>query len=382
MKTHTNTRLLQVWVLTIGCTTLALQAQAQYAYTTLDAPLGAPGGYPNHGTWASGISGTNIFGQYFDANGCGHGFRLSGTNWTTIDEPAAGAGPGQGTTASRMSGTNLVGSYVDASGVNHGFLLAGTNWSTLDYPGAGTGANQGIFGAGQGTSANGIWGTNIVGTWIDSGGVLHGYLFDGVNWTPLNNPAAGNASGEGTTAQDISGTNVVGWYLAASGVHHGYLYNGSTFTDLDDPIGTQNAAYGISGNRMVGFFVAGSGNNFTSLHGYLFNGTNFVTLGEPLGGAIAHGICGDSIVGWYYDVSNNVHGFLATPIPRLSVTHVGGSVKVSWPYSPLASWTLQQIPDLSSTNWTANGAASNDGTNGFVTITATAGNSLFRLRRQ
>lgn len=67
--------------------------------------------------------------------------------------------------------------------------------------------------------------------------------------------------------------------------------------------------------------------------------------------------------------------------PTLAVASSGTSVVVSWP-SAWAAWTLQQNPDIGTTNWTDSGyAVSNDGTNNSVTITPPLGNLFFRLRQ-
>jgi hypothetical protein len=55
------------------------------------------------------------------------------------------------------------------------------------------------------------------------------------------------------------------------------------------------------------------------------------------------------------------------------------TVRVLWPY-PSASWTLQQNPNIGTTNWSATGfSVSNDGTNNSVTISPPTGNLFFRL---
>ena len=66
--------------------------------------------------------------------------------------------------ADGIDGNNIVGSYLDTSGHRHGYLFDGTAWTTLDMPGA------------TWTSAEGINGNNIVGTWFD-GSHYHGYIY-------------------------------------------------------------------------------------------------------------------------------------------------------------------------------------------------------------
>ena len=64
--------------------------------------------------------------------------------------------------------------------------------------------------------------------------------------------------------------------------------------------------------------------------------------------------------------------------PTLTITHIGNSVKFSWPY-PSTGWTLQQNPNLKTTSWSTSGGVANDGTNNFITVTSPTGNLFFRL---
>jgi hypothetical protein len=66
------------------------------------------------------------------------------------------------------------------------------------------------------------------------------------------------------------------------------------------------------------------------------------------------------------------------PPPELTITQSGTGLKVSWPYFA-SGWTLEQNPDLTTTNWTPSGNISNDGTNNFCTIASPVGNLFFRL---
>jgi hypothetical protein len=128
------------------------------------------------------------------------------------------------------------------------------------------------------------------------------------------------------------------------------------------------------------------------LHGFLYDGRTWTTLDDPqaepgsfgVGGTVALGIDGASIVGIYIHSDGIYNAFLASPIPRLAITRSSNSLRVSWPCwgSPWTGWTLEQTPDLTSTNWTPSGGAANDGTNNFLDIAAPAGNLFFRLSQQ
>ena len=150
------------------------------------------------------------YGCFVRNNDVIHGFRLSGTNWITLDDPLTGSGPDQGTYAAGVSGTNIVGWYV------HGIVANAC--TKLDDPLAG-------FASGQGTTAFSISGTNIVGRHQDASNNLHGFLYDGRTWTRLDDPQAepGSFGVGGTVALGIDGASIVGIYIHSDGVYNGFL---------------------------------------------------------------------------------------------------------------------------------------------------------------
>ena len=99
-------------------------AHADYTYATLDVP-----GASN--THAFDVSGSNIVGGYYDAQGGWHGFVYNGTSYTTLNVPSAP----NSTAAYGISGSNIVGVYGLGNG-DHGFVYNGTSYTTLDVPGA------------------------------------------------------------------------------------------------------------------------------------------------------------------------------------------------------------------------------------------------------
>jgi serpin B len=66
------------------------------------------------------------------------------------------------------------------------------------------------------------------------------------------------------------------------------------------------------------------------------------------------------------------------PTPMLSMAPSANGLKISWPVV-LTGWTLRQNGNLNTTNWTACTGVSTDGTNNFVTITATNGSMFYQL---
>ena len=116
-------------------------------------------------------------------------------------------------------------------------------------------------------------------------------------YTALSVPGASS-----TAAYGISGNNIVGFYL--NGSYKGFLYNGSTYATLSVPGASQTLPVGISGSNIVGAYVSGTGEL-----GFLFNGSTYTTLSVP--GALlsaAIGISGSNIVGYCYN--SGYEGFI------------------------------------------------------------------------
>jgi len=100
------------------------------------------------------------------------------------------------------------------------------------------------------------------------------------------------------------------------------------------------------------------------------------TIGQhDAGGAMSGG--NYSLTGGFWSLISVVQ---TAGAPTLTITHSGNTVKISWPY-PSTGWTLQQNPDLTTTNWSTNGSISNDGTNNFIILTSPTGNLFFRLEQ-
>jgi len=191
---------------------------------------------------------------------------------------------------------------------------ASQTFTTLDDPLAGP----------RGTDAFGISGNNIVGTYSDSSGKGHGFLYNGSTYTTLNDSLGVGFAG--TQPLGISGNNIVGYYSDSLNKGHGFLYNGSTYTTLDDPLGSGGTApNGISGKNIVGAYSDSSGKS----HGFLYNGSTYTTLDDPLAGplgTIAYGIDGNNIVGGYNDSSGKSHGFEVTVPEPATLTLLGSAL--------------------------------------------------------
>ncbi len=268
-------------------------------------------------TVAWGVDGNNVVGYYqlSESNATTHGFRYNGSSFTTLNDPLADQ-----TFALGISGTKIVGEYTTASGASFGFIFNGTSYSTL----------SGLPAGASNVNARAVSGSNIVGTYDSSdssGSHQHGFFYNGSSYTTLDDPSSGGTitilgytiDVHGTIARGVSGSNVVGSYSTADGqsVHaHGFLYNGSSYVTLDYPLAgvRDTVATGISGSNIVGYYTNSSGT-----HGFLYNGSSYVTLDDPAAshngvntnGTIVSGISGSKIVGVYSNSSNLDVGFIA-----------------------------------------------------------------------
>jgi hypothetical protein len=216
---------------------------------------------------------------------CGNSLAIT---FTTLEFPGATY-----TELSSIDGNNIVGSYSDTFGAQHGFLFDGVNWTTLDVPFPRS--PEAPFLLAYDTRAYGISGNNIVGWYLEG---PHGFLFDGTTWTPLDYPGSVNGSN-----QAVDGNNIVG--LAGS---TGFLYDGATWTPLAYPGSTFTNPLGIDDGKVVGFYELG---DFPApRHGFVYDGVDWDALNYP--GSLAteaHGIDGNRIVGSWSD-ANVFHGFI------------------------------------------------------------------------
>ncbi len=220
-----------------------------------------------------------------------------------------------GATRTRAVGLNdrgdIVGDYIDSSGVRHGYMLHQGNFtnsrSFLLDDGAFT-----IFDF-PGATATFLQDLNdsgtIVGTYTDTSGIFHGFRLNAGNFTTIDFPGA-----VATVAGGINNLGqIVGNYDDVSGITHGFLLSAGNFTTIDFP-GTSDltTASGISANgEIVGFFFDNNG----VLHGFSLIAGNFSTVDFPgafLTEAFRVNEAGQ-IVG-IYNLAGQ-HGYLATANP-------------------------------------------------------------------
>jgi len=203
-------------------------------------------------------------------------------SFTTINVPSAYAWGINGS-------NNIVGWYNGATGM-HGFLYVGGSFTPIDVPSASSTLATGI------NDSN-----NIVGRYNDATG-MHGFFYAGGSFTPIDVPGA-----SWTTPTGINNSNnIVGYYYDAT-EYHGFFYAGGSFTPIDVPGASWTNAYGINdANNIVGYY-----HDATGTHGFLYAGGSFTLIDVPGASWTAPSGINNSnnIVGTYFDGIIK-HGFL------------------------------------------------------------------------
>jgi uncharacterized membrane protein len=116
----------------------------------------------------------------------------------------------------------IVGSYVDTDGVSHGFLLRDGMYKTIDVPGAmETLAVRAINARGD-----------IVGGFLDAGSVRHGFLRSDGKFTQIDFPGA---VGTYTTGINNAGDITGGYFPKGGGDNGTFIRRNGKFYDVDIP---------------------------------------------------------------------------------------------------------------------------------------------------
>lgn len=190
-------------------------------------------------TYAIGINNSDTVVGYWDLLDAGgnalayHGFVWKKGSFQEVDFP--------GSADTSILGINANGDFVGvwdagiASPVGHGFVCSVGQCSTLDVP----------FPAATFTQAADINSLgHIVGAYVDSGGVLHAFLFAGGKFTSFDYPGAAFSLAWGINSAGL----IVGTYHNADGSNHGFLAQ---------PGNTASAEYAYSANlnQVTGFHL-------------------------------------------------------------------------------------------------------------------------------
>jgi len=168
--------------------------------------------------------------------------QASGPTFTTIDFPGAASF----TLAGDINKTGqIVGRYIDSSGINHGFLLSGGMFTSVTFPGA-------VWTRALGINNNG----DSVGDYslTDArGDNVHGYLLHAGKFFPFDFPGAATTVVVGI---DTNG-DMVGFYTLNLGNNtsitgeggnniHGFLLSKGVFTSIDFPGALSTQAWRIN----------------------------------------------------------------------------------------------------------------------------------------
>lgn len=173
-------------------------------------------------------------------------------------------------------------------------------FQNIDLPGAVSTFADGINDLGQ-----------LVGSFQDSLGNLHGYVGNGADFQTIDFP---NASGTFPTSINNSGT-VAGAYADEFGQGHGFVLENGTFTSVDFPEAIFTSVLQINERGdLAGVYLlprrAGGG-----VHGFIRDQNGFTTLDDPnntffIPFTQAFGVNNrEEAIGTYLDVNNNNHGF-------------------------------------------------------------------------
>ena len=194
----------------------------------------------------------------------------------TVVEAYQVANNPNGETNQQAAGVNdtgaIVGGYIDSSNVWHGYERSGASFIPIDVPFAGA---MGTFLYGINNSGE------VVGTWTKtaSGDDFHGFALVGSTYTALAYPGATYTL---PTAINSKG-DVVGQYGAAE-VTHGFLLSGGTYTSFDPPKSVTTFPFGINdAGNIVGSYCETNEceNTYQGLKGFVLRGGVFTKIEIP-----------------------------------------------------------------------------------------------------
>lgn len=201
----------------------------------------------------------DITGQMLDTDGFGHGFVVIDGIVTILDVPGASE-----TFALGINDSGLVVGYWDLLDADFNSLaIYGFTWkdgsfidTQINYPGA---AGSGLFGINARGDLSGVWVPDL------NGPVEHGFACPkGGQCFSFDAPVPGTVL---TQADEINANGeIVGIYIGTDEVWHGFLFSGANFTSIDIPGSTGTGPYGInSAGQIVGKYFTADGDT----HGFL-----------------------------------------------------------------------------------------------------------------
>src|SRR5688572_13291750 len=140
-----------------------------------------------------------------------------GYNFRRIDPPGSIETEAHGLNARGA----IVGRYVDSNGVSHGFLFKAGQFSTIDMPGA---AETLVA---RGINARG----DIVGNYIDQNSEFRAFLLSNGRFRQINYPGA-----SATLVEEINNAgDITGAWIDTSGVSSGFIRKNGKFHNVNFP---------------------------------------------------------------------------------------------------------------------------------------------------
>ncbi len=265
MKTLRRAAILLSLSAVFSCIALA----NSYSFITIHVP-------GSTGTALRGINNSgDIVGTYTHANST-LGFLYSGGTFSNIQMPGA-----IDTNPTGINSAGQIVGFYHLAGNLHGFLYVDGNFSTIDVPGATATQASGINDLGQ-----------IAGTFTDARGE-RGFLYLDGSFTTLDAPGATSTS---VTGIDNAG-EIVGTYTDTNSLSRGFLYSGGAFSSLETADAVNDAG------QLLHFGI------FSAIEAPGAQGKTYSAGIDNAG----------EIVGFYFDASGAVHGFLATPRAQSSL---------------------------------------------------------------
>ena len=260
----------------------------------------------------------DVVGEFIDSSGVTRGFvRFSDGSFSDpIVDPndTVGFTEGRGINNSRT----VAGDYVISDGTLHSFFLSGGTFTEYDVPNTVQTNLLSINDAGD-----------FTGTFDpDGSGVFQAFFGRGGTITSISVPAAAS-----TLAYEINNSNqlVVGYFVDSSAVLHGYYRDasGALHFPIDPSGSTATVLFGLNDrNWVVGRYADSVG----ATHGLFFlPPNNFFTYDFPgstftsLNGINDKGV----ICGRYVDAAGIAHGFLARVRGTPPTTPAGAEMKAN-----------------------------------------------------
>jgi len=276
----------------VGCAIMAAAADAPpltFKFSKASVPGATetePGGINN-----AGVS----VGLYLDSVSVEHGYILNGKKLTTLDDPSGKAGTTAGSNLNPNGAITVVGSYTSStSGNSVAFLYKGGKYSDVAGP---SGTVQ-SFGSAVNDSGE------VVGYYVDTAGLTHGFLLKGKKYTTLDVPTA--------TATYATGINKSGkitlYWLNSSGAYESSLYNGKTYKTINVPGASDSYALDLDAAGDVCFEWQDSA---LAIHGALLHANKYYKFDYPKSTATYGGGINDKndIIGGYQTSAGGTNWF-------------------------------------------------------------------------